>query len=33
MAPQFPIERFLLRLNRIMPMLATPRRHHFQTAS
>src|SRR5438876_8524643 len=29
---KFPVERFLLRFNRIMPMLTTPRRHHFQTA-
>jgi len=32
-APEFPIDRFLLRLNRIVPMLTTPRRHRFQTAS
>jgi len=31
-APELPVERFLLRVHRIMPMLATPRRHGFQTA-
>ena len=26
------LARFLLRVHRVMPMLATPRRHRFQTA-
>ena len=33
MAPEFPVERFLLRVHRVMPMLAAPRGHGFQTAS
>src|SRR5437773_7994720 len=32
LTPNFPVGRLLLRLNRIMPMLTTPRRHCFQTA-
>ena len=33
MAPKFPVQRFLLLIDRIMPMLATPFRHRFQTAA
>ena len=32
MAPEFPVERFLLRVHGIMPMLVAPFRHSFQTA-
>ena len=32
MPPKFPVERVLLLVDRIMPMLATPRRHRFQAA-
>src|SRR2546427_3431329 len=32
MPPKFPVERFLLLFHRIMPILATPFRHSFQTA-
>ncbi len=31
-APEFPIEGFLLLLNEIVPMLLTPSRHFLQTA-
>jgi hypothetical protein len=33
MAPKFPVQRFLLLIDRIMPMFATPFRHRFQTAA
>jgi len=33
MAPKFPVQRFLLLINRIMPMFATPFRHRFQAAA
>src|SRR5262249_219387 len=33
MPPKFPVQRFLLLIYRIMPMLATPFRHRFQTAA
>jgi hypothetical protein len=33
MPPEFPVQRFLLLIDRIMPMLATPFHHRFQTAA
>jgi len=33
MASKFPVQRFLLLIDRIMPMFATPFRHRFQTAA
>jgi hypothetical protein len=32
-APKFPVERFLLLIDRIMPMFTTPLRHRFHTAA
>ena len=33
MPTEFPVQRFLLLIDRIMPMFATPFRHRFQTAA